>query len=92
MQQALQRSNLVPSGFVVESAYFEGDKAVIAVRASNAAILALSKNGIPIKQIVRQTPRRNVTTSSEFGAARTISSTSARPTAILSKGCLLIAH
>jgi hypothetical protein len=34
MQQAHQRSNLVPSGFVVESAYFEGDKAVIAVRAS----------------------------------------------------------
>ena len=33
MQQALQRSSLVPSGFVVESAYFEGDKAVIAVRA-----------------------------------------------------------
>ena len=29
MQQALQRSNLVPSGFVVESAYFEGDKAVL---------------------------------------------------------------
>jgi len=34
MQQALQRSSLVPSGFVVESAYLEGDKAVIAVRAS----------------------------------------------------------
>ncbi len=34
MQQALQRSSLVPSGFVVESAYYEGDKAVIAVRAS----------------------------------------------------------
>ena len=27
MQQALQRSSLVPSGFVVESAYYEGDKA-----------------------------------------------------------------
>ncbi len=36
MQQALPRSNLVPSGFVVESAYFEGDKAVIAVRASGS--------------------------------------------------------
>jgi hypothetical protein len=36
MQQALQRSSLVPSGFVVESAYFEGDRAVIAVRASGS--------------------------------------------------------
>lgn len=27
---------MVPSGFVVESAYFEGDKAVIAVRASGS--------------------------------------------------------
>jgi hypothetical protein len=36
MQQALQRSSLVPSGLVVESAYFEGDKAVIAVRASGS--------------------------------------------------------
>jgi transposase len=33
MQQALQRSSLVPSGFVVESTSFEGDKIVIAVRA-----------------------------------------------------------
>jgi hypothetical protein len=30
MQQALQRSSLVPSGFVVESAYYEGDKSAIA--------------------------------------------------------------
>jgi hypothetical protein len=30
MQQALQRSSLVPSGFVVESAYYQGNKAVIA--------------------------------------------------------------
>ena len=29
MQQALQRSSLVPRGFVVESAYYEGDKAVL---------------------------------------------------------------
>lgn len=36
MQQALQRSNLVPSGFVVESTYFEGDKVVIAVRTSRS--------------------------------------------------------
>ena len=36
MQQVLQRSSLVPRGFVVESAYCEGDKAVIAVRASGS--------------------------------------------------------
>lgn len=36
MRQALQRSRLVPSGFVVESACFEGDKIVIAVRASGS--------------------------------------------------------
>ena len=29
MQQALQRSSLVPNGFVVESAYYEGDKAIV---------------------------------------------------------------
>ena len=34
MQQALRRSSLVPSGFVVESAFYEADKAVITVRAS----------------------------------------------------------
>ena len=31
MQQALQRSSLVPRGFVVESAYYEVDKAVEAI-------------------------------------------------------------
>src|SRR3984885_10168199 len=36
MQQALHRSSLVPRGFVVESANYEGDKAVIAVRASRS--------------------------------------------------------
>jgi transposase len=36
MQQVLHRSSLVPSGFVVECAYYEGDKAVIAVRASGS--------------------------------------------------------
>ena len=40
MQQALQRSSLVPNGFVVESAYFEGDKAVIAVRRREALVCA----------------------------------------------------
>ena len=34
MQQALHRSSLVPRGFVVGSAYYEDDKAVIVVRAS----------------------------------------------------------
>src|SRR6201996_7785390 len=34
MQQALHRSSLVPRGFVVESAYYEGDKTVIKIRAS----------------------------------------------------------
>jgi hypothetical protein len=34
MQQVLHRSSLVPRGFVVESAYYEGDKAVITVRTS----------------------------------------------------------
>ena len=36
MQQALRRSSLVPPGFVVESAYFEADRTVIAVRASGS--------------------------------------------------------
>jgi hypothetical protein len=34
MQQALCRSSLVPAGFVVESAFYEADKAVITVRPS----------------------------------------------------------
>jgi hypothetical protein len=38
MQQALHRSSLVPRGFVVESAYYEGDKAVIAVRRPEALV------------------------------------------------------
>ena len=40
MQQALHRSSLVPRGFVVESAYYEGDKAVILVRASGTLACA----------------------------------------------------
>lgn len=43
MQQALQRSSLVPRGFVVESAYYEGDKAVIVVRASGRVGLTVSR-------------------------------------------------
>jgi predicted RNA-binding Zn-ribbon protein involved in translation (DUF1610 family) len=42
MQQALRRSSLVPRGFVVESAYCEGDKAIIAVRASGSVGLCPS--------------------------------------------------
>src|SRR5215475_8734552 len=42
MQQALCRSSLVPHGFVVESAYYEGDKAIIAVRASGSVGLCPS--------------------------------------------------
>ncbi len=36
MQQALRRSNLVPIGFVVESALCEGDRTVITVRSSKS--------------------------------------------------------
>src|ERR1700748_1034974 len=36
MQQRLHRSSLVPRGFVVESACYEGDKAVITVGASGS--------------------------------------------------------
>src|SRR6201985_532185 len=42
MQQVLHRSSLVPRGFVVERAYCEGDKAVIAVRASGSVGLCPS--------------------------------------------------
>ena len=33
MQQALRRSSLVPTGFVVESAFYEADRILITVRA-----------------------------------------------------------
>jgi transposase len=36
MQQSLSRSSLVPTGFVVESAYREADRAVITVRSSRS--------------------------------------------------------
>ncbi len=42
MQQALHRSSLVPHEFVVESAYYEGDKAVITVRMSGSVGLCPS--------------------------------------------------
>jgi len=59
MQQALLRSNLVPSGFVVESAYFEGDKAVIAVRASGSVGLCPSCG--TVSRRVHSRYRRRVT-------------------------------
>src|SRR5438477_8691874 len=42
MQQALHRSSLVPRGFVVESAYYEGNKAIVLVRASGSVGLCPS--------------------------------------------------
>lgn len=42
MQQAFHRSSLVPRGFVVESACYEDDKAVITVRASGSVGLCPS--------------------------------------------------
>ncbi|MBW8855350.1 MAG: transposase family protein [Bradyrhizobium sp.] len=59
MQQALQRSSLVPSGFVVESAYLEVDKAVIAVRASGSVGLCPSCG--TVSRRVHSRYRRRVT-------------------------------
>ena len=59
MQQALQRSSLVPRGFVVESAYCEGDKAVIAVRASGSVGLCPSCG--TVSRRVHSQYRRRVT-------------------------------
>ena len=42
MQQALHRSSLVPRGFVVESAYYEGEKAIVVTRASGGVGLCPS--------------------------------------------------
>jgi hypothetical protein len=60
MQQALQRSSLVPRGFVVESAYNEGDKAIIAVRASGSVGLCPSC-GTVSRRVHSQYRRRHVT-------------------------------
>jgi hypothetical protein len=59
MQQALQRSSLVPRGFVVESAYYEGDKAVIAVRASGSVGLCPSCGSVSRR--IHSRYRRRVT-------------------------------
>ena len=45
MQQALHRSSLVPRGFVVESAYYEGNKAIVVVRASGRRPVSIVRNG-----------------------------------------------
>jgi hypothetical protein len=59
MQQALHRSSLVPRGFVVESAYYEGDKAVIAARASGSVGLCPSCG--TVSRRVHSRYRRRVT-------------------------------
>src|ERR1700754_2208017 len=59
MQQALHRSSLVPRGFVVESACYEGDKAVIAVRASGNVGLCPSCG--TVSRRVHSRYRRHVT-------------------------------
>lgn len=59
MQQAHQRSSLVPRGFVVESAYYEGDKAVIVVRASGRVGLCPSCG--TVSRRVHSRYRRRVT-------------------------------
>src|SRR6202453_3347141 len=59
MQQALRRSSLVPSGFVVESAYYQGNKAIIAVRASGSVGLCPSCG--TVSRRVHSRYRRRVT-------------------------------
>jgi transposase len=59
MQQALHRSSLVPRGFVVESAYYEGGKAIVVVRASGSVGLCPSCG--TVSQRVHSRYRRRVT-------------------------------
>ena len=59
MQQALHRSSLVPRGSVVENAYYEGDKAVIAVRACGSVGLCPSCG--TVSRRVHSRYRRRVT-------------------------------
>ncbi len=59
MQQALHRSSLVPRGFVVESAYYEGDKAIVVVRASGSVGLCPSCG--TVSRRVHSRYRRRVT-------------------------------
>jgi transposase len=59
MQQALHRSSLVPRGFVVESAYYEGDKAIVVVRASGS--IGLCPSCGTVSRRVHSRYRRRVT-------------------------------
>ena len=59
MQQALHRSSLVPRGFVVESACYEGDKAVITVRASGS--IGLCPSCGTVSRRIHSRYRRRVT-------------------------------
>jgi transposase len=59
MQQALHRSSLVPRGFVVENAYYQDDKAIIAVRASGSVGLCPSCG--TVSRRVHSRYRRRVT-------------------------------
>lgn len=59
MRQALHRSSLVPRGFVVESACYEGDKTVITVRASGSVGLCPSCG--TVSRRVHSRYRRRVT-------------------------------
>ena len=59
MQQSLHRSSLVPSGFVVESAYYQGNKAIIAVRAYGSVGLCPSCG--TVSRRVHSRYRRRVT-------------------------------
>jgi len=59
MQQALRRSSLVPAGFVVESAFYEEDKAVFTVRASSG--LGLCPSCGTVSRRVHSHYRRRIT-------------------------------
>lgn len=59
MQQALHRSSLVPRGFVVESAYYEGDKAIVVVRASGS--IGLCPSCGTVSRRIHSRYRRRVT-------------------------------
>ena len=59
MQQALRHSSLVPSGFVVESAFYEADRAVFTVRASGGFGLCPSCGAVSRR--VHSRYRRRVT-------------------------------
>ena len=59
MQQSLRRSSLVPPGLVVESAYYEGDRAIIAVKAPGSVGLCPSCG--TVSRRVHSLYRRRVT-------------------------------